>query len=107
MKKALAIAGLLAFSIIPTPSFSEGLEQKEVMSAIEQLTPQIRRNYRRFRTLDSKEKKVYADVYMNFINDYVKKSPTGISENFFFAEVAACIPRMVDPDMDKYLWCRW
>ncbi len=39
MKKAFSIAGILALSIIPTPSFSGEVEQKEIMSVTEQLLP--------------------------------------------------------------------
>ena len=52
MKKILGLAGAIALSIIPTPSFSGEVEQKEMMSVTEQLLPQICD-----KNLDIKEKK--------------------------------------------------
>ena len=56
MKKILGLAGAIALSIIPTPSFSGEVEQKEMMSVTEQLLPQIGEKYK---NLDIKEKKAY------------------------------------------------
>ena len=52
MKKILGLAGAIALSIIPTPSFSGEVEQKEMMSVTEQLLPQIGEKYK---NLDIKE----------------------------------------------------
>ena len=46
MKKILGFAGAIALSIIPTPSFSGEVEQKEMMSVTEQLLPQIGEKYK-------------------------------------------------------------
>ena len=54
MNKVFAIAGAIALSIIPTPTFSGEVEQKEIMSVTEQLLPQIGEKYK---NLDIKEKK--------------------------------------------------
>ena len=62
MKKALAIAGILALTIIPTPSFSGEVEQKEMMSVTEQLLPQIGEKYY---YLNKKEKKLIRKIYLN------------------------------------------
>ena len=40
-EKILGFAGVIALTIIPTPSFSGEVEQKEMMSVSEQLLPQI------------------------------------------------------------------
>ena len=61
MKKIFAIAGILALIIIPTPSFSGEVEQKEMMSVTEQLLPQIGEKYKK---LDKKEKKAYKEALL-------------------------------------------
>ena len=40
MKKTLVIAGILALSIVPTPTFSEEVEVKEINTLSEQLLHQ-------------------------------------------------------------------
>ena len=102
MKKAFSIAGILALSIIPTPSFSGEVEQKEIMSVTEQLLPQIGEKYK---NLDIKEKKAYKQSLIEYLDNVQKKGVTGVSDGFIF-DLGACIPKMVDKDMDKYLWCR-
>ena len=77
MKKALAIAGILALSTIPTPSFSGEVEQKEMMSVTEQLLPQICD-----KNLDIKEKKAYKEALINYLEDVQKTEATGVGEAF-------------------------
>ena len=79
LKKALAIAGILALSIIPTPSFSGEVEQKEMMSVTEQLLPQIGEKYK---NLDIKEKKAYKESLINYLEDVQKTGATGVGESF-------------------------
>ena len=79
MKKIFAIEGILALIIIPTPSFSGEVEQKEMMSVTEQLLPQIGEKYKK---LDKKEKKAYKEALINFLEDVQKKGTTGISRGF-------------------------
>ena len=74
MKKALAIAGILALSIIPTPSFSGEVEQKEMMSVTEQLLPQIADKYK---NLDIKEKKAYKELLIEYLEDVEKTGESG------------------------------
>ena len=77
MKKILGFAGAIALSIIPTPSFSGEVEQKEMMSVTEQLLPQIGEKYK---NLDIKEKKAYKEALINYL-EYVKKTGvSGVSE---------------------------
>ena len=79
MRKTLAIAGILALSIIPTPTFSGEEEQKEIMSVTEQLLPEIGE---KFKNLDIKEKKAYKEALINYLEDVQEKGVTGISESF-------------------------
>ena len=79
MRKTLAIAGILALSIIPTPTFSGEEEQKEIMSVTEQLLPEIGE---KFKNLDIKEKKTYKEALINYLEDVQEKGVTGISESF-------------------------
>ncbi len=102
MNKVFALAGAIALSIIPTPTFSGEVEQKEVMSVTEQLLPQIGEKYN---NLDIKEKKAYKQSLIEYLDNVHYKGVTGVSDGFIF-DLGACIPRMVDKDMDKYLWCR-
>ena len=81
MKKAFSIAGILALSIIPTPSFSGEVEQKEIMSVTEQLLPQIGEKYK---NLDIKEKKAYKEALINYLEDVQKTEATGVGEAFCF-----------------------
>tara|TARA_B100001093_G_C26060663_1_gene690288 strand:- start:3 stop:338 length:336 start_codon:yes stop_codon:yes gene_type:complete len=79
MKKILGLAGAIALSIIPTPSFSGGVEQKEMMSVTEQLLPQIGEKYK---NLDIKEKKAYKEALINYLEDVQKTEATGVGEAF-------------------------
>ena len=79
LKKALAIAGILALSIIPTPSFSGEVEQKEMMSVTEQLLPQIGEKYY---YLNKKEKKAYKKNLLKYLKKVEKLEPTGVGEAF-------------------------
>ncbi len=79
MKKALAIAGILALSIIPTPSFSGEVEQQEMMSVTEQLLPQIGEKYY---YLNKKEKKTYKKNLLKYLKKVEKLEPTGVGEGF-------------------------
>ena len=83
MKKILGFAGAIALSIIPTPSFSGEVEQKEMMSVTEQLLPQIGEKYK---NLDIKEKKAYKEALINYLEDVQKTEATGIGEAFFRTE---------------------
>ena len=69
MNKVFALAGAIALSIIPTPSFSGEVEQKEMMSVTEQLLPQIGEKYN---NLDIKEKKAYKEALINYLEDVQK-----------------------------------
>ena len=80
MKKILGFAGAIALSIIPTPSFSGEVEQKEMMSVTEQLLPQIGEKYK---NLDIKEKKAYKEALINYLEDVQKTEATGVGESFF------------------------
>ena len=77
MKKILGFAGAIALSIIPTPSFSGEVEQKEMMSVTEQLLPQIGEKYK---NLDIKEKKAYKEALINYLEDVQKTGATGVGE---------------------------
>ena len=77
MKKILGFAGAIALSIIPTPSFSGEVEQKEMMSVTEQLLPQIGEKYK---NLDIKEKKAYKEALINYLEDVQKTGATGLGE---------------------------
>ena len=79
MKKILGFAGAIALSIIPTPSFSGEVEQKEMMSVTEQLLPQIGEKYK---NLDIKEKKAYKEALINYLEDVQKTEATGVGEAF-------------------------
>ena len=79
MKKILGFAGAIALSIIPTPSFSGEVEQKEMMSVTEQLLPQIGEKYK---NLDIKEKKAYKEALINYLEDVQKTGATGVGEAF-------------------------
>ena len=93
MKKILGFAGAIALSIIPTPSFSGEVEQKEMMSVTEQLLPQIGEKYK---NLDIKEKKAYKEALINYLEDVQKTGATGVGEAF------GC--RVGDED--RHEWCR-
>ena len=84
MKKALAIAGILALTIIPTPSFSGEVEQQEMMSVTEQLLPQVGEKYK---NLNLKEKKAYKEALINYLEDVQKTEATGVGEAFRFCVV--------------------
>ena len=79
MKKILGFAGAIALSIIPTPSFSGEVEQKEMMSVTEQLLPQIGEKYK---NLNIKEKKAYKEALINYLEDVQKTGATGVGEAF-------------------------
>ena len=79
MKKILGLAGAIALSIIPTPSFSGEVEQKEMMSVTEQLLPQIGEKYY---YLNKKEKKAYKKNLLKYLKKVEKIEPTGVGEAF-------------------------
>ena len=79
MNKVFALAGAIALSIIPTPTFSGEVEQKEMMSVTEQLLPQIGEKYN---NLDIKEKKAYKEALINYLEDVQKTGATGVGEGF-------------------------
>ena len=79
MNKVFAFAGAIALSIIPTPTFSGEVEQKEMMSVTEQLLPQIGEKYN---NLDIKEKKAYKESLINYLEDVQKTGATGVGEAF-------------------------
>ena len=79
MKKILGFAGAIALSIIPTPSFSGEVEQKEMMSVTEQLLPQIGEKYY---YLNKKEKKTYKKNLLKYLKKVEKLEPTGVGEAF-------------------------
>ena len=79
MKKILGFAGAIALSIIPTPSFSGEVEQKEMMSVTEQLLPQIGEKYK---NLNKKEKKTYKKNLLKYLKKVEKLEPTGVGEGF-------------------------
>ena len=83
MKKILGFAGAIALSIIPTPSFSGEVEQKEMMSVTEQLLPQIGEKYK---NLDIKEKKAYKKDLLKYLKKVEKLEPTGVGEAWRCAE---------------------
>ena len=78
MKKILGLAGAIALSIIPTPSFSGEVEQKEMNSVTKQLLPQIGEKYK---NLDIKEKKAFKEGLINYLEDVQKTGATGVSES--------------------------
>ena len=84
MNKVFALAGAIALSIIPTPTFSGEVEQKEVMSVTEQLLPQIGEKYN---NLDIKEKKAYKEALINYLEDVQKTGATGVGEAFSCPEL--------------------
>ena len=77
MKKILGLAGAIALSIIPTPSFSGEVEQKEMMSVTEQLLPQIGEKYK---NLNKKEKKAYKQSLIEYLETVQKTGATGVGE---------------------------
>ena len=79
MKKVFSFASAVAISIIPTPSFSGELEQKEMMSVTEQLLPQIGEKYN---SLDKKEKKAYKKALNKYLKEIEKTGATGVGEAF-------------------------
>ena len=83
MKKILGLAGAIALSIIPTPSFSGEVEQKEMMSVTEQLLPQIGEKYK---NLNKKEKKAYKKNLLKYLKKVEKLEPTGVGEGFCWCD---------------------
>ena len=79
MKKTLAIAGIFALSIVPTPSFSGEVEVKEINTLSEQLLPQIGEKYKK---LNKKEKKAYKKALNKYLKEIEKNGATGLSEGF-------------------------
>ena len=75
MNKVFALAGAIALSIIPTPTFSGEVEQKEMMSVTEQLLPQIGEKYN---NLDIKEKKAYKQNLIEYLENVQKTGATGV-----------------------------
>ena len=103
MKKILGLAGAIALSIIPTPSFSGEVEQKEMMSVTEQLLPQIGEKYK---NLDIKEKKAYKEALINYLEDVQTKGATGVGEGFGDCWGYPCprgpaIPDRIGPRMEE------
>ena len=82
MKKVLGFVGAIALSIIPTPSFSGEVEQKEMMSVTEQLLPQIGEKYK---NLNKKEKKAYKKALNKYLKVIEKNGATGVSEGWNIA----------------------
>ena len=80
MNKVFALAGAIALSIIPIPTFSGEVEQKEIMSVTEQLLPQIGEKYK---NLDIKEKKEYKEALINYLEEVQKTGVTGVGEGFW------------------------
>ena len=79
MNKVFAIAGAIALSIIPTPSFSGEVEQQEMSSVTKLLLPQIGE---KFKNLDIKEKKEYKQYLINYLEDVQKTGATGVGEAY-------------------------
>ena len=75
MKKVFTFATAIALMIIPTPNFSGEVEQKEMMSVTEQLLPQIGEKYK---NLDIKEKEVYKQNLVNYLENVQKTGATGV-----------------------------
>ena len=90
MKKILGFAGAIALSIIPTPSFSGEVEQKEMMSVTEQLLPQIGEKYK---NLDIKEKKAYKEALINYLEDVQTTGATGVGEAFCEVDIMTGVGR--------------
>ena len=83
MNKVFAIAGAIALSIIPIPTFSGEVEQQEMSSVTKLLLPQIGEKYK---NLDIKEKKKFKQFLINYLEDVQEKGVTGISESFSFCK---------------------
>ena len=88
MKKVSTIAGIIALSIIPNPSFSGEVEQKEIISVTEQLLPQILEKYK---NLNIPERKVYKKALINYLEDVQKKGATGVSESLRVDNAAGAV----------------
>ena len=80
MNKVFAIAGAIALSIIPTPTFSGEVEQQEMSSVTKLLLPQIGE---KFKNLDIKEKKEYKQYLIEYLENVQKTGATGVSEDIF------------------------
>ena len=87
MKKVLGFVGAIALSIIPIPSFSGEVEQKEMMSVTEQLLPQIGEKYK---NLNKKEKKAYKKALNKYLKVIEKNGATGVSEGAWVGTGPAC-----------------
>ena len=79
MNKVFAIAGAIALSIIPIPTFSGEVEQQEMSSVTKLLLPQIGE---KFKNLDIKEKKDYKQYLIEYLENVQKTGATGVSEAF-------------------------
>ena len=79
MNKVFAIAGAIALSIIPTPTFSGEVEQQEMSSVTKLLLPQIGE---KFKNLDIKEKKAYKESLINYLEEVQKTGATGVGDGF-------------------------
>ena len=79
MNKVFALAGAIALSIIPTPTFSGEVEQQEMSSVTKLLLPQIGEKYK---NLDIKEKKAYKQNLIEYLENVQKTGATGVSEAF-------------------------
>ncbi len=104
MNKVFALAGAIALSIIPTPTFSGEVEQKEMMSVTEQLLPQIGEKYN---NLDIKEKKAYKQNLIEYLENVQKTGATGVGEAFCGCSKKKCSSgvgcRCVEP-IPCWLW---
>ena len=97
VNKVFILAGAIALSIIPTPSFSGEVEQKEMMSVTEQLLPQIGEKYY---YLNKKEKKAYKKNLLKYLKKVEKTGATGVGEGF-----NPCLRRDVNYLELDVLWC--
>ena len=87
MNKVFAIAGAIALSIIPIPTFSGEVEQQEMSSVTKLLLPQIGEKYN---NLDIKEKKEYKQSLIEYLETVQKTGATGVSEGFTYCNVRLC-----------------
>ena len=65
MRKIFGVAGAIALSIIPTPSFSGEVEQEEVMSneeAYRQMNRRMREHTEQINRMDVEMRRMFEDV---------------------------------------------
>ena len=79
MNIVFAIAGAISLSIIPIPTFSGEVEQKEMSSVTKLLLPQIGEKYK---NLNKKEKKAYKKNLLKYLKKVEKTGATGVGEGF-------------------------